>query len=76
MFDRVLKQMRDMVRARRYIVTLHAEEEMADDDVSVYELNMWFSRERSSSGRKIVKPANGNIWFRDVRILAMILSLS
>ena len=38
MFDRVLKQMRDMIRARRYIATLHAEEEMADDDVSAYDI--------------------------------------
>ncbi len=38
MFDRALKQMRDMIRARRYIMTLHAEEEMTDDDVSVYDV--------------------------------------
>ena len=38
MFDRVLKQMRDMIRARRYIVTLHAQEEMADDGVSIYDI--------------------------------------
>jgi hypothetical protein len=37
-FDRALKQMRDMVRARRYIVTQHAEEEMADDDMSIYDV--------------------------------------
>lgn len=38
MFDRVLKQMRDKIRTRRYVVTLHAEEEMADDDVSIYDV--------------------------------------
>ena len=38
MFDRALKQMRDMIRTRRYIITLHAEEEMTDDDVSVYDV--------------------------------------
>lgn len=38
MFDRALKQLREGVRARRYIVTLHAEEEMTDDDVSIYDV--------------------------------------
>lgn len=38
MFDRVLKQMRDKIRTRRYVVTLHAEDEMADDDVSIYDV--------------------------------------
>lgn len=38
MFDRVLKQMRDRIRTRRYIVTLHAEEEMADDEASIYDI--------------------------------------
>ena len=38
MFDRVLKQMRDRIRTRCFVVTLHAEEEMADDDISVYDV--------------------------------------
>ena len=38
MFERVLKQMRDSIRTRRYIVTLHAEEEMAYDEVSIYDI--------------------------------------
>gem|GEM_PF-1184116 len=27
MFDRILKRMRDRIRSRRYVMTLHAEEE-------------------------------------------------
>jgi hypothetical protein len=30
--------MRDKVRAKLYIVTLHAHEEMADDDLTVYDV--------------------------------------
>ena len=31
MFDRILKRMREKIRTRRYVMTLHAEEEMDDD---------------------------------------------
>lgn len=31
MFERVLRQMREKVRASHYIMTIHAEEEMNDD---------------------------------------------
>ena len=38
MYDRILKQMRERVRTRRYVMTLHAEEEMADDNLSVFDV--------------------------------------
>ena len=33
MFERVLKQLRSLIRKRQYIITIHALEEMAEDDV-------------------------------------------
>ena len=36
--DRVLIQMREAIRTRNYIMTLHAEEEMADDDLSIFDI--------------------------------------
>jgi len=33
MFERILKQMREKVRTRQYVMTLHAEEEMDEDDL-------------------------------------------
>ena len=36
MFNRILKQMREKIRACQYIMTLHAEEEMSDDDLTVF----------------------------------------
>jgi len=33
MYDRILKQMREKIRTRQYVMTLHAEEEM-DVEVS------------------------------------------
>ena len=38
MYDRVLKRMREKIRTRQYILTLHAEEEMDDDGLSVFDI--------------------------------------
>ena len=38
MLDRVLNQMRNRIRTRRYIMTIHAEEEMDDDDLSILDV--------------------------------------
>lgn len=38
MFDRILKTMRDKVRTREYVMTLHAEEEMDADGLSIYDV--------------------------------------
>lgn len=38
MFPRVLKQIRDKVRNRQYVMTLHAEEEMSDDELTIFDV--------------------------------------
>lgn len=38
MLQRILMEIRDKVRLRQYIVTLHAEEEMSDDELSIFDL--------------------------------------
>jgi hypothetical protein len=38
LFDKVLQQMWEKVRQRQYVMTLHAEEEMADDELSIYDI--------------------------------------
>ena len=38
MFVRALKQVRDLIRARQYVMTLHAEDEMTADDLAVYDV--------------------------------------
>lgn len=38
MYDQILKRMREKVRTRQYIMTLHAVEEMDDDDLSVFDV--------------------------------------
>lgn len=37
MFDRVLKEFQDKIRRREYVMTLHAEEEMDDDRLSIFD---------------------------------------
>lgn len=38
MFERILSRMRENVSALRYVMTLHAEEEMNDDDLSIFDI--------------------------------------
>ena len=38
MFDRILKKMREKIRTNQYIMTLHAEEEMNNDDLSIFDI--------------------------------------
>jgi Domain of unknown function (DUF4258) len=38
MFERILKQMRESVRALQYVMTVHAEEEMDGDDLSIFDI--------------------------------------
>jgi hypothetical protein len=38
MFEKILTLMREKVRALQYVMTLHAEEEMDSDDLSVFDV--------------------------------------
>jgi len=38
MFDRILKSMREKIRKREYIMTLHADEEMDNDELTIYDV--------------------------------------
>lgn len=38
MFERILKRMREKIRTRQYVMTLHAEEEMNDDGLTIYDV--------------------------------------
>jgi len=37
-YNRILRQMRESVRQRQYVMTLHAEEEMADDGFTIFDV--------------------------------------
>ena len=38
MHERCLKRFRDKIRARAYVMTVHAEEEMTEDDFTIYDI--------------------------------------
>lgn len=38
MFDRILKRMREKIRTRQYVMTVHAEEEMDNDSLAIYDV--------------------------------------
>lgn len=38
MYECILRQMREKIRTRQYVMTLHAEEEMNDDDLSIFDV--------------------------------------
>ena len=37
MYDRLLKRMRELIRTRQYIMSLHAEDEMEADGLTIFE---------------------------------------
>jgi len=37
-YNRILRQMREKIRLRQYIVTLHAEEEMNEDGLAIFDV--------------------------------------
>ena len=38
MYDRILMRLREMIRTGNYVVTLHADEEMDEDGLTVYDV--------------------------------------
>jgi len=38
MYSRILKRIQEKIRTRQYVMTLHAEEEMDDDELSIFDI--------------------------------------
>ena len=38
MHEKILNRIRDYIRTRQYVMTLHAEEEMVDDKLSIFDV--------------------------------------
>lgn len=38
MFEQILGRMRERIRTRQYVMTLHAEEEMGEDNLTIYDI--------------------------------------
>ena len=38
MYERILNQLREKVRTRQYVMTLHADDEMDEDELSIFDV--------------------------------------
>ena len=38
MFERILNQLREKVRTRQYVMTIHADEEMDEDELTIFDV--------------------------------------
>lgn len=38
MFDKILKQIREKIASRQYVMTIHADEEMSEDGLAIYDI--------------------------------------
>ncbi len=38
MYERILNQLREKIRTRQYVMTLHADEEMDEDELSIFDV--------------------------------------
>jgi hypothetical protein len=38
LFDEILRRMREKITSQQYVMTLHAEEEMNDDNLTIYDV--------------------------------------
>ena len=62
MYEGVLRQVRQLIRDRRYVMTLHAEEEMDEDGLTVFDIERGIltgsvverQKDRSTGERKYV----------------------
>jgi hypothetical protein len=60
-FQRILKQIREKVRQRQYVMTLHAEEEMSDDNLSIFDVERSCSQVRLLNVKKTPLLVSGNL---------------
>lgn len=65
MFERILTKMRDSVRTRRYVMTLHAEEEMDQEELSIFDVESVILTGRIVERQKDRESGERNTLFED-----------
>ena len=77
MYERILNQLREKVRTRQYVMTLHADEEMDEDELSIFDVESVILSgkiiERQKDQARV--QANGSILSKANRWLAKASSL-
>ena len=61
MYDAELKRMRELIRTRRYVMTLHAEDEMDADGLTIFDVESVILAGQITERHAIASPTNGSI---------------
>ena len=61
MFDRILRRIQQKVRRLEYVMSIHAEEEMADDRLTIFDVEHALLTGKIVEDRKTAGRASGNI---------------
>jgi len=64
-FQRILKQICDRVRDRQCVMTLHAEEEMSDDELTIFDVERGILTGEIVERQKDAQTGSGSIWSED-----------
>lgn len=70
MFERELRRFRSLVRERRYILTIHALEEMSEDDVLNEDIEHAILTGKTWSGKSTAQPKSESTYSPDRTLLA------
>ena len=65
----ILNQMREKVRRRQYVMTWHADEEMDDDGLTIFDVESGILTGTIIERQKTARPRNENIWFGVKRLM-------
>ncbi len=66
MFDKILKKFRDNIRTNRYVMTIHAEEEMDDDGLTIFDVERGILTGIIVERQKDKRQVNGNILLKGI----------
>lgn len=69
MFEDIRNKMRDKIRSFDYVMTLHAEEEMENDNLSIFDIENAILTGKIVERQKMVKRTNGNISLHANRLM-------
>ncbi len=75
MFDNILQRMRNKVRTGAYVMTLHADEEIDAEELSVFDVERCVLTGKIIERQKIGKLAKQNIEFLDLWLVEILWKL-
>jgi hypothetical protein len=62
MYERILQQMRECIRTRQYVMTIHATDEMYDDNLSIFDVESAVLTGQVTERQKIQQQVSGNMF--------------